>query len=88
VWKVFSLSIALAACGFPRPADVNPDGGAPPVDGDSSGDAYNVAPSNDLGLALDQSAQEKAITLPAGAVVNTDTGAVTSALVLRSRSPA
>jgi hypothetical protein len=37
-------------------------------------------PSNGLGTSLDQSALQGAITLPAGAVVNTDTGAVVSQL--------
>lgn len=40
---------------------------------------FAVTPSNGLGAALDQSAQQGAITLPAGAVVDSDTGAVTSA---------
>lgn len=37
-------------------------------------------PSNGLSTALDQSALQGAMTLPAGAVVNTDTGAVVSQL--------
>jgi hypothetical protein len=37
-------------------------------------------PSNGLGTSLDQSALQGPITLPAGAVVNTDTGAVVSQL--------
>jgi len=45
MWTVLSWPIALAACGFPRPADVNPDGDYVPI----------FAPSNDLGPALDQS---------------------------------
>jgi len=38
-----------------------------------------LAPSNGLAAALDDAPQHPAITLPAGSVVNTDTGAVTSA---------
>ena len=37
---------------------------------------FATTPSNDLGAALDQAAQLAAITLPAGAVVDSDTGAV------------
>lgn len=38
-----------------------------------------LAPSNGLAASLDEAPQHPAITLPAGSVVNTDTGAVTSA---------
>jgi hypothetical protein len=38
-----------------------------------------LAPSNGLGLALDQSEQYGAVTLPAGSVIDTDTGAVAAA---------
>lgn len=105
-----SITVALSACGFPRPADVDP-----PIDSGevklctqtvcvasmlevcgASGTVehteqcafgcfsegrrcYEFVPSNGLGPYLDQSAQESMITLPAGAVINTDTGAVTSA---------
>lgn len=51
-----------------------------PDDGGSGGEVHSFAPSNGLAPALDQAVLENAITLPTGALVNTDTGAVTSAL--------
>lgn len=102
------LIVWIAACGFPRPPDVGPDGsgvactqttctgGTLEVCGASGRVAHaepctlgcfpdesrcnQVAPSNGLGPALDQAAQQDEITLPAGAVVDTDTGAVTSVI--------
>jgi hypothetical protein len=123
IWSsIVSLSIAVTACGFPRPRDVKPtdDGGEQPGDGgiDSRVDAKTctqttctdgvldvcgasgtvehtercaldcfsdesrcneLAPSNGLAPSLDQAGQHVAITLAAGSVVDTDSGAVTSA---------
>ena len=39
----------------------------------------NVTPSNGLAAAFDQAAQQPAVTLPAGSVINSDTGGVMSA---------